>query len=276
MNAGYMKVLLFVLMFWGIHGNVCLLFSLSLDTLLGAETAEQLVLEGKLTRDENTTEPDMAPRYEPLSRILRQNIETVEPNVITESLYLYTKPPYANREAWTVEERGAIYNETLAISALTGLEYFSHRRNRMRTFYESSHVVDGTDTKRILPDPVYQTPPQKLSLYVRQKDMTFGDNVYMFTYEADESAFIITQENASTIMFAFVPIVGKKNMRSVVALLDAGPYLLIYSVSLARVLLLPGIKDRVNISIGNRTAALLGWFSQRADIAYAKARRDNP
>jgi hypothetical protein len=266
-----MKKLIFVLMLWG---NGYLVFSFSLSALLGKETADKLVSEGNLTQTDSVTEPGMTPRYEPLLRLLRQTVDEVKPNVVTESLYLYTKPSFANGEAWTPEERGAVYNEILALSTLTGLEYFSHRRNRMRTFYESSRVVDGDDTKRTLPDPVYQTPPSKLSLYVRQKDMTFGDNVYIFTYEAGESAFIVTQENVSTITMAIVPVVGKKNMRSVVALLDAGPYLLIYSTSLAHVFLLPGLKERVNISINNRTTALLGWFSQRADVAYARAERD--
>jgi hypothetical protein len=145
----------------------------------------------------------------------------------------------------------------------------------MRVLYETSHVVDEADTRQPLPDPVYQTPPAKLSLYARQKDTTFGDNLYLFTYEADERAFIITQENVSTITLAFVPVAGKRNLRSVVALLDAGEYLLLYSVSLARAVLLPGMKDQMYTSIGNRTAAYLAWFSRRADIAYAKTGRES-
>jgi hypothetical protein len=70
-----------------------------------------------------------------------------------------------------------------------------------------------------------------------------------------------------------VPVIGKNNLHSVVALLDAGPYLLIYSASLARVVMLPGIRDQMNTSIGNRTAALLEWFSRRADAAYEKTGR---
>jgi hypothetical protein len=200
-------------------------------------------------------------------------VEAVRPNVITESLYLYGKPGAAGVTAWTEEERAAVYNETLALSTLAGLEYYSRRRGRMHVLYESSRVVDGADAKQPLPDPAYQSPPARLTLYARQKDTTFGNNVYRFTYEADEAAFIITQKNVTTITLAFVPVVGKEGLCSVAALLDAGPYLLLYAVSLARVVLLPGIKDQMYTSIGNRTAALLVWFSQRADIAYTKTGR---
>ena len=252
-------------------------FPLSLQVLLGNETAAKLFEEGELTRNGSEAGPVMTPRYVPLSNLLRQKVEAVRPNVITESLYLYTKPSFGGRggEAWTDEERAAIYNETLALSTLAGLEYYSRRRGRMYVLYESSRVVDEADTKRPLPDPVYQPPPAKLNLYAQQKDTTFGDNVYRFTYEADESAFIISQENVSTITLAFVPVVGKRNLCSVVALLDTGPHLLLYAVSLARVVLLPGIKDQMYTSIGNRTAAFLAWFSQRADIAYTKTRAAN-
>jgi hypothetical protein len=262
------KIAVFVLLLWGGGG---FMFSLSLRALVGDETAERLVAEGEVTR-EGQSEPGMVPEYEPLARLLRQNREAVKPNVVMESLYLYVKPPAANRVMWTAEERGAIYNEALALSTLAGLEYFSRRRNRMHLLYESSRVVDGNDTKRALPDPVYGTPPPELDLTVRQEDTTFGDNVYLYHYTApaDGAAFIITQQNISTVTLAFVPVIGKHNLRSVVALLDAGPYLLIYSASLARAVMLPGIRDQMNTSIGNRTAALLAWFSKRADIAYEK------
>jgi hypothetical protein len=247
---------------------------LSLQTLLENETAAKLLAERKLTLS-GEAEPALTPRYVSLSSLLRQTMEAVQPNVITESLYLYAKPSFGGSasggEPWTDEERAALYNEILALSTLAGLEYYSHRRDRMRLLYETSHVVDRADTKRPLPDPAYHTPPAQLDLYARQKDTTFGDNVYRLTYEADESAFIIRQENVATITWAFVPVVGKKNLCSVIALLDAGPHLLLYAVSLAHVFLLPGVKDRMYTSINNRTAALLEWFSQRADIAYAKA-----
>jgi hypothetical protein len=271
MKAPVFFVLFMILFIALLVGAADTTHSLSLQALLGNETAGRLVSEGEITRNNSDAEPAMTPRYDPLVNLLRQTVEAVRPNLIIESLYLYTKPPYADREAWTDTERAAVYNETLALSTLAGLEYFSRRRGRMHTLYESSHVVDGADTKKTLPDPVYQTPPQKLSLYARQKDTTFGDNVYLFTYEADKAAFIVTQENVAAVTLVFVPVVGKQNLRSVVALLDAGPYLLIYAVSLVRVVLLPGIKDQVDTSIGNRTAALLTWFSRRADIAYAKA-----
>jgi hypothetical protein len=267
------KIVIFVLLFRGGGG---LVFSLSLDALLGNGVAERLVAEGEIARNDREAALGLPPRYVPLAQLLRQTMETLRPNLVMESLFLYTKPPAANREMWTVEERGAIYNETLALSTLAGLEYFSRRRNRMHTLYESSRVVDRDDTKRTLADPVYPAPPARLELTARQKDTTFGDNVYLFTYMADEAAFIVTQENITTITLVLVPVVGKNNMHSVVALLDAGPYLLIYSVSLARVVMLPGIREQMNTSIGNRTAALLAWFSGRADIAYEKTGRAVP
>jgi hypothetical protein len=272
--VGVVKVPIVILLFLGAVFSVSPQAPFSLQTLLGNETAAKLLSEGKLTINDSGAEPAITPRYTPLSTLLRQTVEMVRPNVITESLYLYSKPSFggsvSSGEPWTEEERAAIYNETLALSTLAGLEYYSRRRGRMRLMYESSRIVDGADTKQPLPDPAYQTPPAQLSLYARQKDTTFGDNVYQFTYEADESAFIITQENVSTITLAFVPVVGKKKLCSVVALLDAGPHLLLYAVSLARVVLLPGLKDQMYTSIGNRAAALLEWFSKRANIAYAK------
>jgi hypothetical protein len=265
------RIVILAVSLWG--GGIYAGFSLSLEALLGDEVAKQLVAEGEVRGNDDDAEMNVTPRYVPLMRVLWQSMEAVKPTVVMEVLYLYTKPPTANREMWTAEERGAIYNEALALSTLDGLEYFSRRRNRMHLLYERSRVVDEADTKRALPDPVYQTPPSRLELTVRQKDTKFGDNVYRLAYLADEQSLIVTQGNISTIMLAIIPVVSKGNLQTVVAMFDAGPYILIYSVAMARTILLPGTRDEMFTSIGNRTVALLTWFSRRADLAYEKTGR---
>jgi hypothetical protein len=66
--------------------------------------------------------------------------------------------------------------------------------------------------------------------------------------------------------------VGKDRLRSLVAVIDAGDSLLIYAASLARVAAVPGLGDRIGNSFTNRAQAILGWFRDRADGAFAEAR----
>ncbi|MCL1815826.1 MAG: hypothetical protein FWG27_08430 [Treponema sp.] len=246
-------------------------FAQSLESLLPEDLIKQLVQSGTVNRERfDTAELRMVPRYPALERLLDAKRAGLNPNISIESLQLYKKPSSGN---WTAEEKSDLCNGIFAISTLKGLEYFSKSRNKMRTLYETSTVIDGPDTKNPRPDPSYRTPPAELSVFVRQKDLTFGDNVYQFTFYADETAFIIFQENITTLSYGPVPVVDKNKLRSVVAIIDCGPYLLIYTASLAKASMLPGMKQRAGESISNRAVALLSWFTQKADRAFGKNSR---
>jgi hypothetical protein len=117
---------------------------------------------------------------------------------------------------------------------------------------------------------VYPSPPADLTLYARQKDLTFGDNIYRYDYTVMSGAFLFVQENLTTMSAGIIPAIGKNKLRSVVAVVDAGEYLLVYAVSMARAAALPGLKDRVGSSFSSRAEAVLSWFAAQADKAFAK------
>ena len=242
-------------------------FTLQLESLVPETQLRQLQQSGALDR-ERFDSPNLAmvPRFDPLERIIETNKRSIEPNVTVESIRLYRKRSPQNN--WTASERTELYNGITAISTLKGIEYFSKSRNAMRLLYETSSVVDGPAGINPRPDPVFSVPPAELTIYVRQKDLTFGDNVYKFTYYAGESSIIIVQENITNLNYGPVTVIGKNKLRSVVAVIDCGPYLLVYAASMAKASMLPGMKQRAGESIFNRANALLHWFNQKADRAF--------
>ncbi|QQO10288.1 DUF6675 family protein [Breznakiella homolactica] len=248
-------------------------YSVSLEELVGPGRAEQLIRDGQITETQHKNpEPLMAPDSAFIRQLLEENKKAVEPSLMAESLYLYKKPDTANRDSWTEQERTALYNETLALSTLAGIEYFSTTRSAMRVFYETSSIIDNPDSKNPRSDPVYSIPPEKLTVYARQKDLTFGDNVYKYDYFFREDALIFIQENLTTMNSGPIPMVGKNKLRTVVAVLDAGPYLAVYISSMAKAPSIPGIGQRVGKSFSTRADAVLTWFTGQADKAYEKTR----
>jgi hypothetical protein len=242
--------------------------ALTLEDLLPDNLAKTLVKDGSVNRERfDTTTFGMAPRYAALERLLAANRSSINPNIAVESLRLYKKPSSAGAE-WSAFERAELYNGILAISTLKGLPYYSKSHNAMRILYESSTVIDSPDTKNPRPDPVYNTPAAEISVYARQKDVNFGDNTYKFTYYADNSSFIVIQENITALNYGIVPVVDKNRLRSAVAIFDCGPYLLIYAASLAKTSLVPGMKQRAGESLNRKADALLSWFCQKADRAF--------
>jgi hypothetical protein len=243
------------------------------EELIGAGRAADLAVTNPITQVQyRDPKPVLMPRNDRLRRLINDAMETVEPTLFVESLYRYAKPatPSAapSRDAWTDAERSALYNACLSIGSLQGIEYFSASRNRMRTFYETSTVIDGPDTKRPLADPLYATPPAELRIYARQKDLTFGDNIYQYTYYAYPDSLIFAQENLTAMNVGPIVVVKKNRLRSVVCVLDAGDALLVYVASMAKAAGFPGMNERAGRSFSNRAEAILTWFADKAAGAF--------
>ena len=218
---------------------------------------------------------DPQPLLIPRNGLLRGLVDAVHrdlnPSVMVESLYRYTKPPLAEKTVWNSREAGELYNHLLALSTLSGIEYYSATRGTMRILYESSTLIDGPSTKKPLPDPSYLWPLAELTVYARQKDLSFGDNIYQFDFYTAPDIIMFIQENLSSLSYGILPAVGKNKLRSTVAVLDAGEYLLVYIASMSRAASVPGMKDRIGNSFTNRADAIFHWFSDQADRAFMKA-----
>jgi hypothetical protein len=244
-------------------------FSASLEELIGADLTEELTASNPFTQVQHKNiSPLLMPRNSRLQSIINDVTKTLEPTLLVESLYRYKKPAGAASGGWTEAERTRLYNICLSISSLAGIEYFSASRNRMRVFYETSTVIDSPETKRPRGDPFYAVPPAELSIYVRQKDLTFGDNLYRYDYHAYPESLIFVVENLTSLAVGPIAMVGKNRLRSVVAVLDAGDSILVYMASTTKTVSFPGIADRAGRSFSNRAEAILAWFARRADEAF--------
>jgi len=250
-------------------------FSASLEDLTSSEQAAQLSRStGPLTQVQvKNPQTIYVPEHSGIKSLINNARESLQPSVIVESLYLYPKPGKAalnpNTEnltdSWTEEQRRALYNQALGISTLAGIQYYSASRDGMRTLYETSQIIDGPITKKPLPDPVYSNIPAMLSLFARQKDLTFGDNIYRYEYYSYPDAFVFMQENITSMNAGIIPALGKNKLRSFMAVCDAGDSLLIYTTSMAKAVSLPGMDNRIGDSFSNRAQAILKWFTGRAE-----------
>ena len=243
--------------------------SADLDQLIGPSRASLLIRDGHITEAQfRNPRPQLLPNHEHTQALFDQALAELEPGLLVESLFLYQKPEVASPGQWSEAERVALYNRTVALSSLTGLQYFSTSRNQMRTFYERSMVIDSPNSQQRQSDPVYAVPPAEITLYAQQRDLTFGDNTYRYTYYSWSEAEVFVQENLTALHVGIVPAIGKEKLRSIVAIIDAGPFLLIYICSMARATVIPGVNQRLSASFTTRSEALMNWFSAQADKAY--------
>ena len=263
-------VLLFMTALSGLVPGAAM-YGLSLEDLVSLKQADALIAGEKLTLVQSQdTQPQLIPKNEVLRRLIGNICRDLEPSITVETLHIYKKPLQAEGNAWSAGEEAELYNRTLALSTLAGLQYFSASRGVMRTFYETSSVIDGPSTKKPLPDPVFSRLQSELKLYARQKDLTFGDNIYQYNFFTAPGAIIFIQENLTALTAGIIPAAGKNKLRSVVGILDAGDYILIYAASYAKAASFPGMKERIGTSFANRAEAVIHWFSDQADKAFRK------
>lgn len=247
-------------------------FGFDLESLTGPELSAALVAgEKPVLAQFKDLSPGLIPRHEFTMELVDKLRRELDPSVMVETLHLYKKPPEAEKAAWSAREEAELYNASLALSTLAGLQYFSASRGKMRTFYETSHIIDGPSGESPLPDPVYPGPLPELRLYARQKDLTFGDNVYQYDYFSVPGGLVFLQQNLTFMNAGIIPAVGKNKLRSVVAVLDAEDCLLVYAASMAKAASVPGMKGRIGNSFANRAVAVLNWFSAQADKAFKTA-----
>ncbi len=260
-------ILLFIAVFSGIG-----LYAEELESLVGADRAAILLQGDTITElQSKKPEPALIPDMPGVQNIIQTVRNSFSPNIMVESLYIYKKPAEANQGTWTTDERTAVYNNALALSSLAGIQYYSTSRKTMRTFYETSAVIDNPETKTPRKDPTYFIPPRELIIYARQKDGTFGDNIYKYTYHTEDKYLVFIQENLTTMTAGIIPVIGKNKLHSVVAVIDAGEHLLIYVVSMADAASVPGMGQRVGESFSTRAEAILNWFTGQADQGFKSA-----
>jgi len=216
--------------------------------------------------------PRLLPRHGELQRFVREAFRGLEPNILVETLSIYQRPKAsrqtANTTGWSRDEQTGLFNQLLAISTLTGIKYYSESRKAMRIFYESSMVIEEPAKKKPLPDPSFSVCPDSLTLYARQKDLTFGDNIYRFEYHSGADIIFFSQENISSMNLGIIPAIGKNKFRTVMAVIDVGDSLLIYGAAMAKTASAPGLGDRIGSSFTNRVKAILKWFVGRADKVF--------
>jgi len=259
---------LFLIIFIAFPG----VFSAPLEDLVSSGNVSRLRSSGGLIVEMQSANP--SPMLMPANNELRQYIsgiiETLNPNMMVETLSLYKKPEQSHTDtvSWDEKQKTGIANQLLALSTLAGIQYYSASRKSMRTFFEYSKVIDNPNTKNPLPDPVYSILPEQLTLYARQKDLTFGDNIYRYEYLVNRDVVFFVQENVTSLTVALFPAVGKGKLKTVVAVFDCGDVLLIYVASMAKAASIPGMGERIGNSFSNRTEAVLKWFSGRADLVF--------
>lgn len=175
------------------------------------------------------------------------------------------------------EELARIAGILGSVSAMQGLEYWSASRDTWRTLYAESWRVDAPASQVRLPDLAAPRPgevPAAWSWYARQRDLTFGANVYRFDAVSSPRGFAMTSSNETPLKMLFLNAVAPGDLQAALVILPARDGILVYVLTTMKAV--PLLREKAFDSVGNRAFALYWWFAKQAEatgLAVAPAER---
>ena len=154
-------------------------------------------------------------------------------------------------------------NALLEVSELKGLQYYSASRGAMRLLFEESHFIDSPESRIPDADPSVESLPSELSLYVLQRDLTFGENIYRFEFTATPSMIHLWFENLTPFKYGPIRFIRPNDMRLHIFLFTDADRLIYYGFFGANSIRFPLVERTIYASFYNRIHALYTWFTER-------------
>jgi hypothetical protein len=191
---------------------------------------------------------------EPLGQYLL-SLEESEPNISIQYLFLIPlDEQYSDQE---------IYNTLLSVSTMTGIEYFSHSRQRYRIFYHEVYPVEELDRDTRTTDPLLSGNelPREKEVYIFQHDSSFGKYYSKLRYRYDGKSFILSMKNETSLRYKLIRVLKPGKLQIRIYIKPHSGNLLLYAHCSARAASLFGLDDRIEKSLSNRLRAIADWFT---------------
>jgi hypothetical protein len=233
-----------------------------LSDILDPEVRRTLTREGEIRRTLwDGDAPLLAPGL-PLKEDILAAVDILEPAVGVEVLYLYKSN---QQDLDSPQALLRIYNILRSVSSMEGILYYSASRERMRTLFEKSYLIDSPESRRRLPDPVFTEIPERDVGFNIQKDLTFGENIYQTEYFSGPGYLASKTRNLTTMRYLLLPIIKPEKSLSYFILLPCQDRILFYGLTVARTMSFFGIEKSREESFYNRIKAMIAWFTGRLE-----------
>lgn len=209
-------------------------------------------------------EISLAPHAPGLAEAMKHEIADLSERVVVESVRLF--PLNSESRANTAEEELIVANILRRIETMEGIEYYSQRRETMRTLFKRSfRIADVDRPEERVSDSSIATVPDHEQFHVLQEDLTFGENVYRFDYRRLDGSLLLAMRNMNRLSYGILPAIGAERLRIVVIALPVEEGILFYAFSAVNVRALFGMQSRIAASFENRVNALADWFDSMVE-----------
>jgi hypothetical protein len=233
--------------------------------LLGPALYAELQAKGRVLRTANGPVLSLLPAV-PEAAGLRSAVAAGKPGMVVETVFMLPRKAPSDAAAKKME-LASIYGLMRSFSTMKGIEYYSASRKAMRMLYEESYRIGDETGRSPLPDPPAPSAgsiPATETILVYQKDLSFGANVYRFSFRSLPDGLLVQTVNLTWMSYGIIPLVAPERFRSHLLLIPADDAIIFYSVSEADSPAL--VRAKLEASLSNRAEALFRWFSAKSSL----------
>jgi len=195
-----------------------------------------------------------------LCKRIEQALPLKDPVFTMDVVYLVKKESINNRKD--------VLKILQSISTLKGIQYYSSSRKKMRLLYKDSYTVkrekmsDGT-FKYTKTQDITSENIDGLSIYACQEDLTFGKNIYQYSYFKEGAEVGVLVSNVEPLYYSIFKALNAQDVNSYLIINDMQDYFLVYASTRARFKKIIGLETKIKNSFMNRLDAMSKWFIKK-------------
>jgi len=186
---------------------------------------------------------------------LRGAIMVKQPSYLAESLLVV---PYPGRTLTMLDA----YNALGKIRDLKGRLYHSHTRNAEIPLFEDATRIESAKKTNPIPDPQdAKTLPSSETVYIRLKDVNFGNSYYRAEFSTGPYGVSYNLTNFKNLSYLLLTVMKEESFTAILYMEPLAEGMLVYSVAGADAS--DFIANRISLpsAIEKRLAVFIGWIS---------------
>jgi hypothetical protein len=154
------------------------------------------------------------------------------------------------------------YNALGKIQNLKGKLYHSHTRDADIPLFEDATRLEGAKRTGAIPDPpdAKSIPPSE-TVYIKLKDVNFGNSYYKADILHDRYGITYSLSNFKTITYLLFPVMKEEKFSALLYLEPLTEGMLVYSIAGADVSDFIASKIDIPSAISKRLAVFLDWIT---------------
>ncbi|MDR2478949.1 MAG: hypothetical protein LBD48_06520 [Treponema sp.] len=191
----------------------------------------------------------------PLDRDITGDILAKRPGFIVETLLVI---PGGSKAVSLLD----VYNALGRIRDLKGRLYRSHSRNEnIPLFEEATRLASEKKNTPIADPPLASAIPSSETVFIRLKDVNFGNSYYRGNLRLMEYGLRYSLTNNKNLNYLFIPVIKEEKFTAQFYFEQVQEGILIYSIAGADVSDFVSSKIDMASAIGKRLAVILSWVT---------------